>query len=235
MTLKLQNIVCGYKEGLHKPFDGHFEAPQLIALTGRNGSGKSTFLKTVSGWIRPKQGQVYWKEINIHGMPPKDRSHLINFISAREHLFFPMKVMEYLSLGRLPYMNMLGLLTKKDRMIIEHYIKQLQLTGLTDKYMFELSDGQYQKVKIARAMIQEVKLLLLDEPTNFLDPPAKKDLFEMLQYNVKQNKYLIFISTHEIHYMLRYCDKILFFNEGEIIPHSPDSIQQDERFVKDFL
>lgn len=232
MKLVLEQLICGYHSPLHLPFSLLLEKPMLISVIGRNGAGKSTLLKTIGGWHQPWSGKVLLNEKNIHSFTPRQRSKIINYISAREHVFVPMKVKEYLALGRIPYLNVWGILTTKDKQIIADNIRWFALDNLVDRYLHELSDGQYQRVKIARALIQQVKVLLLDEPFNFLDIPGKKELFLLLRQNTDTNACLTLISTHEADLALQYSDLILFIHQQHIISLPPASIREDKTFAE---
>lgn len=184
-----------------------FRAGRLTALIGRNGCGKSSLLRTIAGFAKPTEGSVC-----INELPPNSPSHLMSrdvaFVTT-ERLRVPnLPCRDVVALGRSPYTNWIGKLSRTDYEVVD---KALEAVGMTDyacKSMDKMSDGECQRIMIARALAQSTPVLLLDEPTSFLDLPNRFRLVSMLAELAHQQHKCVLFSTHELDIALSLCDDI---------------------------
>ncbi len=214
-TIELHGVALGY--GGRMLFEGAdigFGWGEFTALIGRNGTGKSTLLRTIAGLAKPMRG-----EISIDGRPlgelhPRRVAEMISFVSTDEVRITNLRVEDVAGLGRAPYTNWIGRLTDDDR---RHVERALALVGMGDfaaESMDTLSDGERQRVMIARALAQDTPIILLDEPTAFLDLPNKYEICLLLRELAhKQGKSIIF-STHDLSIALELCDTIAMIDGG---------------------
>lgn len=188
---------------------------ELCAIVGVNGVGKSTLLRTL-GNVQPKlSGNIQIETKALETYTPLDLTALLSVVLTEPIASKNLTVVELIALGRLPYTNWLGTLKEKDKIQIENCLQQLDLKDLQHKKCHELSDGQLQRVLIARAMVQDTPLILLDEPTTHLDLYHKVQILKLLKRLAKEHHKTILFTTHEIDLAIQLCDKMLILNGAE--------------------
>ena len=181
---------------------------ELTCLLGANGVGKSTLLRTLSAF-QPKLGG----EINIAGKEiddytDKELSTVISVVLTEKCDVRNMTVTELVGLGRSPYTGFWGNLRGEDKRVVEHSISLVKIENLAHRMVHTLSDGERQKVMIAKALAQETPVIFLDEPTAFLDFPSKVEMMQLLHQLSRQTDKTIFLSTHDLELALQIADKI---------------------------
>ena len=152
----------------------------MVALVGRNGSGKSTLIKTLAGLLPPLSGIYQLKDKDFRGITAINRARIISYVAANSIQVPALNLFEIVSLGRHPYTKWMGGLSEDDLEIIHNVISWVGLEGYEKKKFTELSDGEKQRVMIARALAQDTPIVLFDEPTAFLDLPNKFELIQLL-------------------------------------------------------
>ena len=196
--IRTKGLNIGYHSPLLKIEDLTLENGDLFFLIGRNGSGKSTFLKTILGQISPISGSVFLDDKIIDSMPISELPKHISFVSAHFPNVDFLRVEEFIALGRSPYSNYFGKLSEKDMQIIDNSLEVLKISYLKGRFTSELSDGEKQMVAIAKSIAQETSIILLDEPTAFLDYANKQLVISALsKVSTEMNKCII-LSTHDI-------------------------------------
>ncbi len=205
--IKLADISIGYgSRVLLENASATFGCGSFVALLGRNGAGKSTLLRTVAGLARPLRGEVFLDGSAVGGLRRDEIARLSAVVSTERVRVANLKVYDTVALGRAPHTNWLGRLTAED---IECVERALELTGLTDftaKALDTLSDGERQRVMIARALAQQTPVILLDEPTAYLDLPSRYEVFELLRTLASDAGKTILCSTHDLDVAVRSCD-----------------------------
>jgi iron complex transport system ATP-binding protein len=196
--IRFQQTHIGYKKALISIENLELESSAIYALVGRNGSGKSTFLKTITGQISLLGGNL-----EINGRSSKDvntaeLSRIISFVESKFDGVSFLTVENYLALGRAPYTNALGRLSSDDWGIVHEVAEEMGLTKFLEKDTINLSDGERQLCAIARALVQQTPILLLDEPTAFLDFANKQLLIDKLLHIAKEKQKCIIFSTHDL-------------------------------------
>ena len=207
MSLKTKNLSIGYSPDkiLASNINLTLEKGELIGLIGQNGVGKSTFIKTICGIQEKISGEVLLNEVPLKQLHIKEVSKHISIVLTGKPNTQNLSVIELVALGRHPYSGWLGILKKEDKDKIEEAIAQMGINYLSDKRLFELSDGQLQKVMIARALAQDTSLIILDEPTSHLDLKNKIEVLDLLQKISLSGKGVL-ISTHEIQLSSSVCN-----------------------------
>jgi iron complex transport system ATP-binding protein len=196
------------------------DSGKLISLIGANGIGKSTLLRTITGIQKPLAGSVFLNDKNISDYKPLDLAQNLSLVLTEKLPSSNLSVFELVALGRQPYTNWVGTLTPEDIVKVNEALALTQITHLTSKRHFEISDGQLQKVLIARALAQETPLIILDEPTTHLDLLHKVSLFKLLKKLTQETQKCILFSTHDIDLAIQLSD--------EMIIMTPELVVQDE-------
>lgn len=207
--LTVENAFCGYgKKIVVKDFSFSISKGQIISLIGPNGEGKSTVLKSISKQITLLGGSVAFASVPLEKWNEKDFSKKLSvLLTTIPHNDF-MTCRQVVESGRYPYTGRIGTLQDEDKKIVEQTLRLLQLEDMAEKKFFLLSDGQKQRVMIARAICQKPDILVLDEPFNFLDINYKMHLIEVLRSLAMQGMSVL-MSVHEVDLALKASDKIL--------------------------
>lgn len=188
---------------------------ELCAIIGINGIGKSTLLRTL-GRLQPKlYGKILIEEQPLENYNPLDFAKQTSIVLTETIVSKNLTVQELITLGRQPYTNWLGGLTNNDKKHINQSILSFELGEFKKKKCHELSDGELQRVLIARAMAQDTPLILLDEPTTHLDLYHKVQILKLLQQLTLQYGKTILFTTHEIDLAIQLCDRILILDGKE--------------------
>lgn len=186
-----------------------FSSGKLITLIGENGIGKSTLLRTLSG-IQPKiNGKVLLYNKDLKNLNFNYLSKKISLVLTDKIASSNLTVWELVALGRQPYTNWIGTLTKEDYLQINQAITQTEIEHLIHKKHTEISDGQLQKVLIARALAQDTPIIILDEPTTHLDLLHKVNVFRLLQKLAHETNKCILFSTHDIDLAIQLSDEMI--------------------------
>ena len=223
--LSTSNLSIGYKSrkgtvAITQDLNLNLNSGKLIALIGANGIGKSTLLRTITGIQSPLAGSVFLKEKNINTYKPLDLAQSLSLVLTEKLPPSNLSVFELVALGRQPYTNWVGTLTETDVEKIKQAMQLTQIEHLASKRHFEISDGQLQKVLIARALAQDTPLIILDEPTTHLDLLHKVSLFKLLKKLTQETQKCILFSTHDIDLAIQLSD--------EMIIMTPEMVVQDE-------
>lgn len=234
-NITLDKLQVGYNgQALHKAFSTQVVSGEFICIIGKNGSGKSTLLRTMSGMQKPISGQVILDETNMAHLTIKKIAKNMALVLT-EHLQDPyIKVFDLIALSRQVYTDWKHHLSAMDKKIIQNAVNITQTKELIDKEFNKLSDGQKQRVQLARALAQDTGSILLDEPTNHLDIQYKMDTFLMLQNMAHQNQKSIILSTHEISFAMQLADRIWLFDEKNIRDIKPLDKETPEILQKIF-
>ena len=215
MKLQAQNLSIGYGNDKIVFADISFAADEgeMVALLGVNGIGKSTLLRTISGLQKSVSGNISVAEKNLETLSVQERAKLISIVLTEKLFVDNISVKEFVALGRMPYTNWLGKLSDEDLKEVEKVISIMKLEKLQNKLFNQISDGEKQKVLIARALCQQTPVIILDEPTAFLDFRNKKEILELLASVSRELKKIVILSTHDIEASLKYCSKCWLMTE----------------------
>lgn len=193
-----------------------FRKSKLTALIGRNGTGKSTLLKAICGLNDDYKGEILIDGENIRKIPRNKFATLLAYVNTQRPRMSNLRCKEVVALGRSPYTGWNGKLSEEDFKIVDKAIDLVGMKGYENRYFNSLSDGESQKIMIARAIAQDTKIIILDEPTSFLDLPMRHELVEILKELTIEEKKTILFSTHELDVALRLCDYIGLIDAGKI-------------------
>ncbi|QFZ53755.1 ABC transporter ATP-binding protein [Oceanihabitans sp. IOP_32] len=213
-TKKLQTVVASH-------INIELKQGELVGLIGANGVGKSTLIRTLTNVQKPLRGSVFINDKNTKQFNPIDLAKVMSLVLTEQIASKNLTVFELIALGRQPYTSWIGNLSPLDYNIINKAITQTNITRLKDKKCYELSDGQLQKVMIARALAQDTDLIILDEPTTHLDMYHKAYILKLLQKLAQDTGKTILFSSHEIDLAIQLCDKLVVMTEDEVVSDEP--------------
>lgn len=203
---------------------------ELTAIVGVNGIGKSTLLRTL-GNVQPKlSGSIVLNKVSLEQHTIAELAAEISVVLTEPIASKNLTVQELISLGRQPYTNWIGTLTEDDKEKISLALDMVQMSELKSKKCYELSDGQLQRVMIARAIAQDTQLILLDEPTTHLDLFHKVQILKLLKSIAHTTKKTILFTTHEIEIAIQLCDKIFILEKNQSTFGSPCELIQMKSF-----
>ncbi len=224
-VISTRNLSIGYPgKRIAKDLSLHINTGELTAVIGINGSGKSTLLRTFMGDLPIHSGRLLLKGRDLSSYSSKELSEHISIVLSNAPVSQNFSVNEVIALGRHPYTNWLGILNRKDKIHIVNALKQIGIKELGHRKCNELSDGQLQKVFIARALAQDTELIILDEPTNHLDLYHKYFVFKLLKQLVKTTNKAIVFATHELNMALQLCDQLILISNKTAVQGSPNEL-----------
>lgn len=225
MILHTENLSIGYQNSaIISNINIAVNQGELIGVIGVNGAGKSTLLKTISQMETAISGKVFLNRKPIESYDLKSRARQMGLVYANQNINKTLSIAEVIALGRHPYTNWIGKLTREDQKQIVNAARDVGITKPLNTKCSNLSDGQFQKVMIARVIAQQTPLIILDEPTTHLDMYHKIQTFKLLQNISQQKKKAVIFATHEINLSLQLCDKIILIHEGSTHFGSPKKL-----------
>ncbi|MGB8703652.1 MAG: ABC transporter ATP-binding protein [Gillisia sp.] len=233
--LKTKDLSIGYRRKgsdllIAENIEVEINAGELTAVIGVNGVGKSTFLRSISGIQENLKGDVLIENQILETLSPEKKAASISLVLTEQPISKNLSVFELIALGRQPYTNWLGSLSRNDLREIKNAIDLVNVRALSEKKCYELSDGQLQKVLIARALAQNTSLIILDEPTTHLDIYHQAFVLKLLKELTRKTSKSIVFATHELNLALQLCDKILLMKEGKVISGTPEELFRNGTF-----
>jgi iron complex transport system ATP-binding protein len=225
----ISDLYVGYWKGreqisLLEGINVNIHKGELTAILGRNGTGKSTFLRTICGLQESISGKVIIQGTPIDDLSLAERAKKVSFVSTEPVHVSHMKIFDLIALGRAPYTGWLGRLSIHDQKIISDAISATGLSEKQDAFIDELSDGERQRAMIARALAQDTDIIYLDEPTAFLDVINRYDIFHLLHTLTRQKDKTIVFSTHDLQIALSESDRILLLENKRLIQGAPEDL-----------
>ena len=190
---------------------------QFVAVLGPNGSGKTTLVRLALGALVPLAGSVTIGDTPAHEWPRQKLARIVGVVPQREDNLFPQRVRETVLLGRYPHLSMWGRERADDHAAVQRALAACDVEQLADRWVWSLSGGEYQRVRIARALAQEPKLLVLDEPGVSLDLKHEMGLFELARGLVDTRGLGVLMITHDLNLAARFADSLLLLSEGRAI------------------
>lgn len=238
-TIHLQNLSIGYKQKssvkiVAEGINASLQGGQLTCLVGVNGIGKSTLLRTLSAFIPPVSGNITLVQKPLSAYTDKELAKVIGVVLTDKLDVQNLQVEELVGLGRSPYTGFWGTLNDEDRAIVQDAINQVGITKLQHRMVQTLSDGERQKVMIAKALAQQTPIIFLDEPTAFLDYPSKVELMQLLSKLAHTMGKTVFLSTHDLEIALQLADMVWLMEPDRLNIGSPQELQQDGSLQRAF-
>ena len=244
IILKTENLTIGYQSKkaqniVASDINLSIEKGKLVTVLGKNGIGKSTLLRTISKVQKPLEGNIFINQKNIEKLTNKELSTALSLVLTESLPESQITVFELVALGRQPYTNWIDTLSKTDLEKINWAIEQTEIEHLKEKFFYELSDGQLQRVLIARALAQDTEIIILDEPTAHLDLHHTIKIFSLLKKLVAETSKTIILSSHEVNLSIQFSGEIILFTEDKIFTGTPSNLINtnafDHLFPKDIV
>lgn len=206
---------------------------KIICILGPNGAGKSTILKTITGSLAPVGGCIYIKGKLAENVSPKEQALMMSVVLT-DKINMPMTtVRSIVAMGRIPHTNFFGGLTDEDEKIVDESIAAVNMEHLSHRLFNSLSDGEKQKVMIARALAQQPEVIVLDEPTSYLDIKNKIEIIKILDRMSKEKGVSIVMSLHDIGIAVKACEYLIMVNKGKIVKQgAPEEIIEKDTISK---
>ena len=239
--LQTSALAIGYKNGGKTPrvvanqLNLQLNAGEFVCLVGPNGVGKSTLLRTVIG-LQPKlAGEIQLSGRKLATYHPRELANQVSVVLTSPISVGAMRVDELVAMGRFPFTGLFDRMTDHDWDVVHETLRVVGVDKLSHRYIHTLSDGERQKVMIARALAQEPRLLVLDEPTAYLDLPGRVVVMDLLHDLASGQDKAVLTSTHELDLALRHADRIWLMNdEGQISQGAPEDLVLNGSFAQIF-
>ena len=239
-NVQLHNLSIGYQnKGNSKVVASGLNATinrgELTCLLGRNGIGKSTLLRTLSAFQPALDGEVMMDTTPLATLTDKERSRLIGIVLTEKPDVQNMTIEELVGMGRSPYTGFWGTLDSDDEAIVSEAIRLVGVESLKGRMIHTLSDGERQKVMIAKALAQQTPIIYLDEPTAFLDFPSKVEMMQLLRRLAVEEQKTVFLSTHDVELSLQLADCIWLMEPDRLNVGTPHQLAEEgalSRFIE---
>lgn len=239
-TIRVVGLETGYRSGnkttvITQGVSASLYSGELTCLLGPNGAGKSTLLKTLTAFLPPVKGEIFIENKPLSDYSDAELSKVIGVVLTEKLNLNNMSVEELVGLGRSPYTGFWGHMNDNDRRIVAEAISLVGIENLSGRMIQTLSDGERQKVMIAKALAQETPVIFLDEPTAFLDYPSKVEIMQLLQRLAREKNKTVFLSTHDLELALQIADKIWLLDKLHgVIIGTPEDLALDGEMSRYF-
>jgi len=238
--LRLVDLTVGYRSKrrdvvVAKGIDLVLNEGEFVCLLGANGAGKSTLLRTVAGMQPPLAGQVFIDDADLSRCSTQHRARLVSVVLTERMMAGLLSGYVMVSLGRYPHTGWFGTLSPEDEQVVETCLRLAGAEPFRNRLVGELSDGERQRVMLARALAQQPRLLVLDEITAFLDLPRRVEVMELLRGLARESGHTILISTHDLDLAIRNADRVLLMaQDGVLHDGAPEDLVMNGAFADAF-
>jgi len=227
--LQTNHLSVGYKAGIQarkiiRDLNVSVIEGELIGIIGQNGIGKSTLLRTIAKLQEPLEGEVLIDGLPITKYSRNIFAQKISFVSTEIVKLHHCTVRQLVSFGRSPYTNWFGQLSAKDEVLVSEAIEMVGLKPLSERYINEISDGEQQRVMIARTLAQDTDIIVLDEPTAFLDMPNKYEIIHLLRELTRKKKKTILFTSHDLNIAMREADRLWLITPDDFLDGAPEDL-----------
>lgn len=232
--LRAQDLAAGYDgKAIVRDVSFAVRPGEIVTLIGPNGAGKSTILKAIARQLEPLAGTVFLAETPEKEMDLNEMARKMSILTTDRVRADRLTVRDVVSLGRYPYTGMLGVLSEHDRAVVEDTMRKIRVAELADRDFGALSDGQRQRVMLARAICQEPEVLVLDEPTSYLDVRYEIELLTLLRALAREKKLAIVLSLHDLALARQISDTVICVKDGVVDrAGAPDEVLTD-RYIEE--
>lgn len=223
--LQTEALSAGYQKGMLRDLNLTLNRGEILTLIGPNGSGKTTLLKTVARQLKPLSGNILIQEKNMAALTPGELAKQLSVVWTDRIRPERMTCREIVETGRFPYTDLLGRLSKHDQEIVQKSIIMFRAEDVAERYYYEISDGQKQRILLARAFCQQPDIMILDEPTSFLDIRYRQELLSLLRKRARAEGIGVILSLHEVDLAQKISDHVLCIRSDHTIQYgTPENV-----------
>ena len=228
-VLSLRGLKIGYKgQALQPAIDAVLHEGEHVALIGANGSGKTTLFKTLTGNLKPIEGHIELCGKPLISYSNNDCAKLFSLVLTEKPDDLFLKVFDIVAAGRYPHSGLLAKLRDEDYSMIKEKLQLVGVLQLIDRDFVSLSDGEKQKVMIAKALVQDTPIIYMDEPTAFLDYPSKVELMHLIAKLAKEERKTILYSSHDLELIMKNSEKVWLMAKGKpMLSEKPENIENE--------
>lgn len=215
--IKIDNVSCAYDGNIVlKDISLNLKEKSFIGIIGKNGTGKSTLLKSITGLLKPVKGKIFIKDFDVYKIKKKVMAKTVSFMPQNMQFDFPFKVKDFVMFGRYPHMNLLKIPSKFDFETVSEIMRFTEISDFAERNINELSGGEKQKVLLAQTLCQKTDIIALDEPTSHLDIGSQAVIFKLLKMlNEKYGKTVI-TTIHDLNLAGEFCSDIVLLDDKRI-------------------
>ncbi len=234
VILEVKNLTIGYGKGgsaikVVENISFALNSGEFILMLGCNGAGKSTLLRTLSAVQPPLAGEIKVCGESLMEITPRELSQRVSAVFTDKTMAGGLLVEEVVALGRYPYTGFFGTMTDEDRSVVQSALSLVGMQEKSKRYLSQLSDGERQKIMIAKALAQQTPLIILDEPTAFLDLPSRIEILYLLKQLAEEECKTIILSTHDVEQSLSVADKLLLFIDDKVkLASTTEAIESED-------
>ena len=234
--LRTIGLKIGYKgHALMPSIDAVLHEGEAVALVGANGSGKTTLFKTLTGNLKPLEGQVELCGKPLESYAPNERAKRFSLVLTEKPDDLFLKVFDIVAAGRYPHSGLMAKLHDEDYKMIKENLQIVGVDHLIDRDFVSLSDGEKQKVMIAKALVQDTPIIYMDEPTAFLDYPSKVELMLLIERLAKEEKKTILYSSHDLELIMKNSEKLWVVAKDKPLVIGEPKRVLEEGILEDYL
>ena len=218
--ISIENASFSYglgEENLLDKINLNIEKGKFIGILGPNGCGKSTLLKVILKYLNPKEGIIKIENKELKEYTQSELAEILSFVPQKSALTKPLTVEDVVYMGRVPYIKNRWIgFDREDREKVEKIMQMLKIDKFRNRVIYSLSGGEFQRVLLARALVQNTNIMLLDEPTSALDMNYALEIMKLTSYFVKNENLTAVMVLHDLNLASMYCDSIILLKEGKI-------------------
>ncbi len=238
-SIAIHNVQIGYQAAkipkvVASKLNADLKNGEMTCLLGSNGTGKSTLMKTICGFIKPLAGKIQVNGKDTSLMDEKELARIVAAVLTEKIQVPNASVYELVSYGRSPFTGFLGRLSEKDKEMVHEAIEICGIGHKKYSLLSSLSDGERQKVTIAKALAQDTPVILLDEPTAFLDLAARVEIMQLLRKLASETGTSVLMSTHDLDLALQMSDRLWLLSADGITAGTPEDLILNNAFQKMF-
>jgi len=214
--LRLEGIYFAYnRDDILKDISFEVKKGEFLGIIGPNGSGKTTLLKIIARILNPYRGSLFFENEDIRKIPYLEYAQKVAYLPSQIDIPFSYTVEEFVSLGRFPYTGRYGEIKKTDREIIEKALEQFEISQYKKRKIWELSDGERQRVFISQVVVQQSSVIILDEPTSHLDIGHSFKILDIVR-DINKKGTTVITVLHELNLASEYCSRLLLLSQGSV-------------------
>ncbi len=221
---EIKDVTFGYRQDLIlKKLTFQVSEGEFVSITGPNGTGKSTLLRLMSGFLKPSEGSVMFMGKKFDTFNQSSLAQHLAFVLQDSFINFPYTVREIVSMGRFPFLGTFQNESKDDKNIINIAMEKTGVLNMSERPVTELSGGERQRVMIAKALAQKPDVLILDEPTSSLDINYQIDILDVIKLLNRDENLTVIMVAHDLNLACQYSDRLLLLSKGSIYASGPPS------------